>query len=127
MGDWVTISISNQDDFKKFWKDNCGFNKNTCKKTPYKRRQSENNSSRVSPRVRWASHKLNRLRHRAKRNGLEFNLNLDDIIQLMVETCPVMGVSLVYEIGDNKSSKLPSSPSFDRIDNSRGYVKGNVI
>jgi len=45
----------------------------------------------------------------------------------MVETCPVMGVSLVYEIGDNKSSKLPSSPSCDRIDNSRGYVKGNVI
>ena len=37
--------------------------------------------------------------------------------------CPILGIELDYFA----DSKQENSPSFDRVDNSKGYVKGNVI
>jgi len=56
----------------------------------------------------------------AKIRGLEFSLELSDI--LIPERCPVLGVLL------DCTAERPSEnlPSLDRIDNSRGYVKDNV-
>ena len=52
---------------------------------------------------------------------LEFNIELIDII--IPEMCPILGIKL------NKSNNTtsPNSPSLDRIDSSKGYIKGNVI
>lgn len=58
-------------------------------------------------------------RSRAKRMGWEFNLEIEDVV--VPNVCPVLGIEL--RVGHNQS---PNSPSLDRIDNSRGYVKGNV-
>lgn len=60
------------------------------------------------------------LKSRAKRKGLEFNLDENDV--LGVTLCPVLGFALVRSLG------RPSwnSPSLDRIDNTKGYIKGNV-
>lgn len=55
---------------------------------------------------------------RAKSNGLDFNLTIDDIVIPLV--CPVYKVPLV--VGDRRYA-----PSLDRINNSQGYVKGNVV
>ena len=57
---------------------------------------------------------------RAKKKGLEFNLELADIV--LPEFCPVLGIKL-----KRTSSSTDASPSIDRIDNALGYVKGNVI
>lgn len=57
-------------------------------------------------------------RHRAKINSLDFNLEIDDII--IPDRCPIFG---------NKFYKHPdmrNSPSLDRIDSTKGYIKGNV-
>jgi hypothetical protein len=59
-------------------------------------------------------------KRRAKDNGLEFNIELSDII--IPKTCPILNTELV--IGDRNSKK--NSPSLDRVDSSKGYVKGNV-
>jgi hypothetical protein len=57
---------------------------------------------------------------RARKRGIAFNLTLADIV--VPERCPVFGIVLQR----GKGVAGPASPTLDRIDASRGYVKGNV-
>ena len=59
-------------------------------------------------------------RYRAEQRGIEFNLELSDIV--IPEICPILEVPLVFGNKEN----YEYSPSIDRIDNSKGYVKGNI-
>lgn len=59
---------------------------------------------------------------RAKKNGLDFSIIPEDII--IPEFCPILGVRIVME---ELSHKEQYGPSVDRIDNARGYVKGNIM
>lgn len=63
---------------------------------------------------------LNACRSRAKKNGLEFNLTKEDII--IPEFCPVLGIKLEH----GTKGFHESSPSIDRIDSTKGYIRGNV-
>jgi hypothetical protein len=58
-------------------------------------------------------------KHRAKQKGLEFSIELSDII--IPEVCPVLGLKL-----EQGNENLDNSPSLDRVDSSKGYIKGNV-
>ncbi len=60
-------------------------------------------------------------RSRAKKKGLEFNIEVSDIV--IPEICPILEVPFVYGTKGNYSY----TPSLDRIDNSKGYVKGNIM
>lgn len=57
---------------------------------------------------------------RAKQKGLEFNIEKSDIV--IPSMCPVFGIPLLR----GKHQPTNNSPSLDRRDNSKGYVKGNV-
>lgn len=59
-------------------------------------------------------------RRRARTRGIEFDIELEDVC--IPEVCPVLGISLVPSVGSPKDN----SPSLDRIDPSKGYIKGNV-
>lgn len=65
-------------------------------------------------------------RQRANLNGWEFNIEIDDII--IPEFCPILGIRLVPATG--KGSRVGATndlaPSIDRIDSSKGYIKGNI-
>ena len=63
---------------------------------------------------------LTNARNRAARRGLEFNLELSDIV--IPEKCPLLEVP--FQFGTKECYDY--SPSIDRIDNSKGYVKGNI-
>jgi hypothetical protein len=63
---------------------------------------------------------LQRAKDRSKKSGIEFSIEKSDII--IPEVCPYLGI----EISQSKGGKTDNSPSLDRIDNSKGYVKGNV-
>lgn len=63
---------------------------------------------------------LQRIRHSARHRGLEFDLEVEDII--IPEYCPYLGYKLQF--GDGRPEK--NSYSVDRVDNSLGYVKGNI-
>ena len=73
------------------------------------------------------SHKRNivhnmwkRAKNRAIKYGYDFNLEESDIV--IPEICPLLGIKIFCGDKDN----YENSPSLDRIDNSKGYVKGNV-
>jgi hypothetical protein len=58
---------------------------------------------------------------RAKTRGMEFTITEADITWNTV--CPILGIPLNY----SNSAQLDDSPSIDRIDNSKGYIPGNVV
>jgi hypothetical protein len=64
---------------------------------------------------------------RAKARGLPFNIETEDIV--IPDFCPILGIALQSKIGMGPSGigANASSPSLDKIDNSKGYVKGNVM
>ena len=82
-------------------------------------RECYNRLRRLSPK--YARRKtIQSARDRAKVKGIDFNLRLSDV--KFPEFCPVFGVRL--EHGKNNWT---TSPSLDRIDNTKGYTVDNVI
>ena len=58
----------------------------------------------------------------AKRRNIEFNITFRDFS--LPEFCPLLGIRLTYRgSGDFNSNERAT---LDRIDNTKGYVKGNV-
>lgn len=80
----------------------------------------EYNKRRREADPRWALWKSTR--NTARRQGLEHTLSLDDI--LIPETCPVLGIQIVYTVGQGKGPR-DYLPSIDRIDPKLGYIKSN--
>lgn len=56
-------------------------------------------------------------RFRAKRKGLPFSISVSDIV--IPRRCPVLGVAMLHG--------SMTAPSLDRINNAKGYVKGNIV
>lgn len=64
---------------------------------------------------------LGQAKKRAKQKGIDFDITYDDIIQNT--HCPYLGIELTETLGQGI---VWSNKSLDRIDNTKGYVKGNV-
>lgn len=86
----------------------------------------------VDKKLKWgnkeetALYKLKRAKFMGKkanatRNGIPFELNYGELD--FPDICPVLGIPIDYD-SDGISE---NSPSFDRIDPSKGYVSGNVV
>lgn len=69
-----------------------------------------------------AQYMLHGAKGRAKVRNIEFNLTKEDIT--IPEYCPILGVKLTVGIMSHQDKY---GPSLDRIDNSKGYIKGNVM
>lgn len=66
-------------------------------------------------------------RIRAKNKNLPFDIDYDYIRSIIPSHCPIFGIPLEWSARrGSKKGALPNSPSLDRIDPERGYVKGNV-
>lgn len=64
---------------------------------------------------------LDSAKARAKQRGLVFDLTLADIV--IPAYCPVLGIEL--RVAEEIHSA--NSPTIDRVDNAKGYVRGNVL
>jgi hypothetical protein len=67
----------------------------------------------------------NRKSQNAKGHKHEWTIEFSDLT--FPVRCPVLDIELDYTYGGKGGRGHDNSPSLDRIDNSRGYVKGNVI
>lgn len=67
----------------------------------------------------WLWHKTKK---RAKRQGILFTLRLEDVPKIP-RRCPVFGMVMTFE-GSHQDKE--NTPTMDRIDNARGYVRGNI-
>jgi hypothetical protein len=76
--------------------------------------------SRQSRETHFIQRMFTRAKQRSLKNNLEFNIELNDII--IPEKCPLLNIKLVFGTKDN----YKFSPSLDRIDSSKGYIKGNI-
>lgn len=94
---------------KKYQKDN------PEKVREYSRKYSLKHPERVLHRTAKA---------RASKKGLEFNIDYSDIV--LPEVCPILGIPIILSDGFGTRGGKMNSPSLDRIDNDKGYVKGNV-
>ena len=77
----------------------------------------------ISDDDRTRGYIIRNIKYSAKRRGLEFNLNYKDLE--LPKYCPILGIELSYGIINNYNE--PNHATVDRIDNNKGYVKGNVI
>lgn len=73
------------------------------------------------------SYMIRDARKRAKRKNLPIDIDQDYIHSIVSFHCPIFGVPLEWSTHrGNGNAPLPNSPSLDRIDPAKGYVKGNV-
>jgi len=96
----------------------------------YHKRYNQLNGHKYSERARVrfeerkkedpAHYMLQGAKSRARRKGLDFDISKEDI--LIPTHCPVLGMELVF----NKGGFKDNSPSLDRIDSAKGYIKGNI-
>lgn len=66
---------------------------------------------------------LNNAKTRANKKNIDFDIGLEDIF--IPITCPVLNITLERALGSRRGSR-DTSPTLDRIDNTKGYIKGNV-
>ena len=59
----------------------------------------------------------------AKRRNIEFSIKYTDFE--LPEVCPILGIKLEYGAGHDGNA--PQHATLDRIDNTKGYVPGNVM
>jgi hypothetical protein len=76
--------------------------------------------SKLNPEKRMFNH----AKRRAKQHGLDFKISLEDI--KIPSICPILGIPIFPKEWDGNHGPADNSPSLDRIDNSKGYLKDNV-
>lgn len=62
----------------------------------------------------------NATKQRAIKLNLDFDLELSDIV--IPDICPVLGIPLYFTSG----KRTDNTPSIDKIDNTKGYIKSNI-
>jgi hypothetical protein len=85
-------------------------------------RLQELHQERREKGINEASAMWSRAKYRARQKGLDFTIDKEDVV--IPDKCPLLGIELVCHRG--KGSQQGNSPSLDRIDSSKGYIKGNV-
>lgn len=69
---------------------------------------------------------LNAAKNHAKEKGLPCTITIDDIV--IPTHCPVLGMPLIPKVrkGRQNRHQIADSPTIDRVDNTKGYIPGNV-
>lgn len=91
------------------------------RRNPEKYRQSERERKRRYIEKDPLRNLLKHVKGRSKKDGVEFSITKADLE--WPEFCPVLGMKLIR---NSKKGWADDTHSIDRIDNSKGYIPGNV-
>ena len=101
----------NMKEYKKEWRE-----KNRAKIRAYGYEYSQKNPQKIL---------LLSAKHRSIKKGVPCTIIEEDIH--IPAVCPVLGIPIEKRFNaDGKKGAYPNSPSLDRIDNLKGYEKGNI-
>lgn len=93
----------------------------------YKKKYYQENKERLTLQMRdyyecnRDVYLFNKARERAARDGIDFDLEVSDI--QIPRYCPYLSIPLTLCLG---KGQLETNASLDRIDSTKGYIKGNV-
>lgn len=104
---------------KKFYKDKYKKYKKHYKNYYEQNKDKINLQRKNRLRNNWIEYVLLRTKQKCKRKGIDFNLNKKDLT--LPKICPILNIPL--KMG---RKYLYNCPSLDRINNKKGYIKGNV-
>ena len=93
-----------------------------CKECEKKSRRNNSRHHKIVDMAKGA-------RRRAKKSGIPYTITKEDVLEVAegVDFCPFLGIPLDWNYSDDGNGKTSYfSPSLDRIDNSKGYEKGNI-
>lgn len=121
---WKCKQIKNDGDFYKD-RSKAGGLSGTCKLCQREENKRWASSEHGKEHKRYYKQTITGILQTAKANartsGLEFSITKKDICSIP-SICPVLGVPLFF----TKGKRTANTPSLDRIDNSKGYIPGNV-
>lgn len=95
--------------------------KEASKEQYLRHREAKLECAKRSRETHYEKSILRNVASRCKALGIEFNLDLSDIV--IPEVCPYLKVPLTRTQG---KGKVWTNASLDRIDPNKGYVKGNI-
>lgn len=87
-----------------------------------RRLKASHDLSKLDNQIIVAKHMVGSTRRNVKKNGYPHSITYSDILPLPTH-CPVFGIELTY---GGTGRPLSSSATVDRVDNSKGYIPGNV-
>jgi hypothetical protein len=93
-------------------------------KFPYRKEYEA--KRKAIPRVRIKIAIQNAI-NRAKKNGMSYDLGILKMADSPPSTCKCCGIEFDYRTMRGLGRNRERSPSIDRVDNSKGYVLGNVL
>lgn len=82
------------------------------------------NNKLMSTKLGHAYKRYHARKTHAKKFGVPFDITLEYVQSLIVDVCPVLGVPLSWCVQSGKVTE--NSPTLDKIDPNKGYIKGNV-
>lgn len=116
---WCRLCSNESHKQRNYYKDYRIKRKESFKNDPFFN-QKIKDQSRKSRIKNIETSLLRNCKTRAKQKNLEFDLQKEDIV--IPEYCPILLTKLECGTKENYTN----SPSVDRIDNTKGYIKGNV-
>lgn len=88
------------------------------------KRAVECTKARLTEDVAYRLHRY--AKKRAREANIDCTISLKDVQDIMVDTCPILGILLTSTYGSGQTIRANSNYSLDRIDSSKGYHKDNI-
>ena len=100
---------------------------NVCGNRARNQRYAKRNPEKTKAQRRYQNTKVEnriytRIKSKAKLNNIPFDLEVCDIV--VPTHCPILGIKL--KLTNQGRGYHTDSPSLDRVDPTKGYIKGNV-
>jgi hypothetical protein len=98
----------------------------SCKNCLKKYKIEYRKKLKKDPKARILHNMMKNSRSRAKKLNLPFDLSKKFLNSIFQTYCPVFGIPFYMEPQEQGDPANPFTPSIDRVDNNKGYIRTNV-